>query len=277
MQSKALLSPRDDRDYPASSAFDMSAVVELPEKFEVWQPPVENQGDVGNCVAQATANIMECIAHNYGEEHRDYSVGYIYGTSTVNGIGMIPREACAALVKEGDVLRSVWECLEENPACREKRQAVSEDIKATARKTLAYCRLQTAEEAKAFIFKYKIPILITAPMLAFMLGSGYHAVAVYGWDGQEFKYTNSWGTGGFFGDGRGKIHFEKITEMWGIIPMEKIKLTDIDQSWAKADIEFLADKGILTGYEDNTFRPKQAVTREEMAALLARVVRYLSK
>lgn len=277
MWSKALPSPRDDRDYPASAALDMSAAAELPAEFEVWQPPVENQGSVGNCVAQAVANIMECIAHNYGEDHRDYSVGYVYGMSTASGAGMNMREACAVLVKEGDVLRSVWECLEENPDCRNKRQTVGEDIKAQARKTLAYVRLQTAEEAKAFIYKYKLPILISAPTTAFMFGGGYHAVAVYGWDTQAFKYTNSWGTGGFFGDGRGKIQFEKITELWGIIPMEKVKLTDIEESWAKDDIQYLADRGIVTGYEDNTYRPKQAITREEMAAMIARAVRHLSK
>ena len=109
----ALPSPPDGRDYTVSAALEISGD-SLPEDFFVWQPPAENQGSVGNCVAQALANIMECIEHQETGKHEDYSVGYIYGTT--NTEGMFPRQACDALLKEGDVPRSVWECLEENPS-----------------------------------------------------------------------------------------------------------------------------------------------------------------
>ena len=52
-------------------------------------------------------------------------------------------------------------------------------------------------------------------------------------------------------------------------------LSDIADSWAKADIEYLVDLGIVNGYADGTFKPKQVVTREEMAAIIARTIRYL--
>ena len=35
-------------------------------------------------------------------------------------------------------------------------------------------------------------------------------------------------------------------------------------------VEVATEKGIVTGYEDNTFRPNQPVTRAELAALLDR-------
>jgi hypothetical protein len=189
---------------------------------------------------------------------------------------MIPREACGILTKEGDVLRSVWELLVENPICRNNRLKVSEDIKAQARKTAAYIRINGLQELKAFMLKYNLPVMLIAPTTAFLEGmEGSHATVCYGWNkDDELKFTNSWGL--FYHDnGRGLCNYGDMDEIWGIVPMDKIKLTDIDTSWAKKDIEYLVDLGIVKGYEDNTFKPKQPITREEMAAMLARVLRYL--
>lgn len=47
-------------------------------------------------------------------------------------------------------------------------------------------------------------------------------------------------------------------------------LTDINgpECYAKADIQYLVDQGIVNGYEDNTFRPTKDINREEFAKLL---------
>lgn len=267
MNNEVIKSPPDARDYPVSAAVDVSGV-NIPDEYEVWQPPVENQGGVGNCVAQSLANIMECIAHKYGEEHRDYSVGYIYGMSTYNGHGMIPREACSILLDEGDVLREVWELLVENPICRNNRLKVSEDIKAQARKTAAYIRINGINELKAFMLKYNLPVMLIAPTSAFSEGAeGSHATVCYGWnkDG-KLKFTNSWGL--FYHDkGRGLCEYADMDEIWGIVPMEKIKLTDIDGRWSKAAIEREIERGNIKGYEDGTFKPTNPITREEAAVM----------
>ena len=55
--------------------------------------------------------------------------------------------------------------------------------------------------------------------------------------------------------------------------MEKVKLTDIKGRWSQTDIELCVDRGIIKGYEDNTFKPTQQITREEVAALFARYIR----
>lgn len=44
--------------------------------------------------------------------------------------------------------------------------------------------------------------------------------------------------------------------------------SDIQNNWAKACIEELADKNILSGYKDGTFKPEAPVTRAEFAAML---------
>lgn len=45
---------------------------------------------------------------------------------------------------------------------------------------------------------------------------------------------------------------------------------DVENHWAKGAILRFADLGLFQGYPDNTFRPDQAVTRAELAAILSR-------
>lgn len=296
---QALPSPSDDRDYTICRAADISAEPAIPADFEVWQPPVENQGRTGNCVAQSLANIMECIAHEYGEEHRDYSVGFIYGAPENSAsVGMYPREACEIILNRGDLLTSEYENTWENPSCKQMWKRIPENLLEVAktRKVMAYIRLNTKEEMQAFMLKYNLPVMIVAPSSAYYAAaSGRHATVCYGWVSEEtynkdrkkyndwteigyedILFTNSWGEAYHNGDGRGACKFEDIEEIWGIVPMEKIKLTDIENCWAKEDIEYLIELGLIKGYEDNTFRPDAPITRAEMATMLARAVRYLA-
>ncbi len=53
--------------------------------------------------------------------------------------------------------------------------------------------------------------------------------------------------------------------------------TDISGSWAKVDIETLADRGLLSGYPDGTFRPDHPVSRGEFTAILVRVLGWSAK
>ncbi len=46
------------------------------------------------------------------------------------------------------------------------------------------------------------------------------------------------------------------------------RFPDIQTHWARPFIEALADRGIVRGFEDRTFRPNRAVSRAEFAALL---------
>ncbi|MFD0587994.1 glycosyl hydrolase family 8 [Paenibacillus sp. GCM10027627] len=46
---------------------------------------------------------------------------------------------------------------------------------------------------------------------------------------------------------------------------------DIQKHWAEKDIRRAVEKGIIKGYEDETFRPDKGMTRAEFAVILARV------
>ena len=47
---------------------------------------------------------------------------------------------------------------------------------------------------------------------------------------------------------------------------------DAIAAWARAAVSALVEAGLLTGYEDGTFRPGQTLTRAEMAVLLMRAL-----
>lgn len=44
--------------------------------------------------------------------------------------------------------------------------------------------------------------------------------------------------------------------------------TDSNTHWAAKAIAWAQETGVVNGYEDNTFRPNQAVTREELAHMV---------
>ena len=230
MSSSVILSKADDRDYSVSAWLHNSEPI--PEEYSVWQPPTIESQKAGSCTAQALINIIECLNYQRTGEHSEYSVGYTYGTplNDRNEPGIEPRVGCASLLKEGALLREVWECDDENPLCRVKRIALPTEIHALAKKLIsAYVRIGSKEEMQRYMLEYNLPVLAVAPMRCFGWGSGYHAVAVYGWvtketaqrefvyvEDRDLRYTNSWGAY----NAKGLVAHDMITEMWGLIPIK---------------------------------------------------------
>ena len=50
-----------------------------------------------------------------------------------------------------------------------------------------------------------------------------------------------------------------------------IMASDYDNHWAKEAIERWSDKEVVQGYEDGTFKPKQAITRAELAKIIVQI------
>ncbi|MEK5333620.1 S-layer homology domain-containing protein [Lysinibacillus sp. FSL W8-0992] len=59
-------------------------------------------------------------------------------------------------------------------------------------------------------------------------------------------------------------------------PPTKVSFKDIQSHWAKTDIEAAVDKGLLKGYEDNTFRPDNNLTRVQAVSILVRALHLTS-
>ncbi|OKP93860.1 InlB B-repeat-containing protein, partial [Paenibacillus sp. P46E] len=51
-----------------------------------------------------------------------------------------------------------------------------------------------------------------------------------------------------------------------------VTFKDVGSHWAKGAIEKLAEAGVISGYEDVTFKPDKTITREEMVVLLSRIL-----
>lgn len=52
---------------------------------------------------------------------------------------------------------------------------------------------------------------------------------------------------------------------------DSTNLTDIENTWAENSIKTLVNAGVITGYEDNTFRPNNNSTRAETVILISRI------
>lgn len=50
---------------------------------------------------------------------------------------------------------------------------------------------------------------------------------------------------------------------------------DITGRWSEADIRWCIKNGLMEGYPDGSWKPKQAVTREELAVILRRFHRFM--
>ena len=59
--------------------------------------------------------------------------------------------------------------------------------------------------------------------------------------------------------------------------VDKMEFKDIGKHWAKQEIEFITDKGIMQGYPDETFQPDRALTRAEYASMKAKELGFVKK
>lgn len=56
---------------------------------------------------------------------------------------------------------------------------------------------------------------------------------------------------------------------------EEKPVDDITGRWSEADIRWCIKNGLMEGYSDGSWKPKQAVTREELAVVLRRFHRFM--
>lgn len=66
--------------------------------------------------------------------------------------------------------------------------------------------------------------------------------------------------------------FRSKTNSQYVVVENVVSFSDVTQGWAKTDIETLASKQIIKGYNNGTFKPNDDVTRIQLAALLVRAL-----
>ncbi|WP_164985005.1 S-layer homology domain-containing protein [Ammoniphilus sp. CFH 90114] len=67
---------------------------------------------------------------------------------------------------------------------------------------------------------------------------------------------------------------QEDTRIWTALQPGNQPFRDIASHWAKKDILAMKDRELLRGYSDDTFRPGQQITREEVATLLTQALRF---
>ncbi len=280
----AIQSPKDGRDYKILQCMDIPAGGALyPDNLKVWIPEeVKDQGNVQSCTAFAMSAILECIEYKLYGRKENFSVGFLYGNrrqSDWKGEGCIMRDVPKTVQKYGNVYNTVYEDLSEVSKVIDNFEKNYASCSMHSKKLVKnYIRIDTEQEAKSFLYKYNVPLFVSTRMKyinPLTKSEGLHAMAAYGYDKKYFYCLNSWGK---YNCEHPKIKFENFTEVWGIVPMEKEKFKDIEDSyWAKDIIENLAEKRIVNGFADNTFRPEKQLTRAEYCASVYNLLKYIEK
>ena len=246
----AIESPTDLRDYDYSMVTGSSEKIDIPEKFELdYDIPIQNQGNVGSCVAHALMEMKSYIDNSM------YSVGFIYGNRKEEdwqGHGLIIREALKCIVKNGDCFKESFDFNIEYPEIRNKMSEIGIDklyAEASQFKSLAYIRL-SADEIKEYLVKYKKPIMIvvrvyknfyTAKSNKGIIPSepvgaykGNHAMVIVGYDKDTLKMVNSWGNitgdnGYYYLD----INSSIIKELWALEDVKNVNRPKKNFGWEK--------------------------------------------
>ena len=65
-----------------------------------------------------------------------------------------------------------------------------------------------------------------------------------------------------------------LARLEGVESAEAAGFADVDDEWYATAVNWAANVGVVNGYEDNTFRPNTAITREQLAAILMNYAAY---
>ena len=65
-----------------------------------------------------------------------------------------------------------------------------------------------------------------------------------------------------------------LARLEGVERAEAAGFADVNDEWYATAVNWAANVGVVNGYEDNTFRPNQPITREQLAAILMNYANY---
>lgn len=300
-KSGALPSPKDDRDYKLENLIACAPSAALPSEYInplVQEIEVLDQGLSSECVACSLSYLRWLMEYNQSNNREQFSPSYIYGNRDSFGYmgeGMYPREALSQLKKFGTCFYKdypgFYDVQTAIKTYREKKKDL--DTKAHPFRISSYYAVSGIEGIKNAVFKlggvtgnFPVYTCLYYPDQKGIVNydannhgevQGYHEMTIVGWTKTHWIVLNSWGTQ--YGDnGICYIPFDYPTvETWAIIDeiteaiFKMARFIDTEGHWAESSIDKAADKGLVSGFEDGSFRPDETLTRAQFCAILDRL------
>ncbi len=301
----AIPSRPDLRDHPVRRYMAVAPAA-LPAEFAAGPPvPIYDQDIYGMCVAFTLAEVKECEEARERRVQTRFAPAFIYGNrapTDYKGEGMEPREALKCLQASGVCPWDMYPMLGTFERCRAGITPAMRDA-ALPQVIVNYARAPVPDDLKTAIYRTG-PCMLCIPVYeSFMkpfLPSGkvprvnsserllgYHAMMVYGWTADGYwRVQNSWGEIWGAG-GRCLIPLDYFTlspdapetrrmEGWAIVDQTAGAgpFPDVEPGrWSAEAIAKCKAAGILVGDPDGNFYPARAVTREELAVVIARALK----
>jgi C1A family cysteine protease len=207
----------DQRDFVYAATFLVPPTLPPLVDLRSQCSPVEDQGNLGSCTANALAGVLEFLELKRKESHADLSRLFIYYNERViehtikSDSGAMLRDGIKTLAKQGVCLEKKWPyviskfAVKPSPSCY--KEALNHQI-------LSYHRLVTLDEMRAcladgfsFVFGFTVyesfeshqvaqTGVVPMPQQAERVVGG-HAVMAVGYNDAEKRFIvrNSWGTG----------------------------------------------------------------------------------
>lgn len=250
---------------------------EIPKQLTIY-----NQYDSDDCTGFATASAAEII---FGKR---MSAGWYMMQSKAEGqkgdgrfiqkvleaacnVGGVPLADFGVLGENTDVLETV-----KNNA---QLLAIAEKYKFDGFCNLLYANREKRDLCiKDALMRYGEGVAVVATSNSYFPQN--HCICLVGWNDEADSYIFQNSEGKEYGDnGRDEIPKDKLDTVFAVFKRNiSLPFTDIDPNgWSYDDIRAAYDAGIINGVSDNEFAPGRSVTREEVGAMLGRLVRMLNE
>jgi hypothetical protein len=248
--------------------------------FEIPMTTVYNQFDTLKCTGFAGATTAEIL---FGKR---FSAGWILSQSKNKnqiGEGRFLINVLEAMKNVGCIPLYEFDGLFEDDEFLEKVKDNDALLKTASRyKIDGFCNIFFADRSKRdttikdaikrYADKKRVAVIATSNSY---FGEN-HSIVLVGWNDKNNTYIfhNSQGKG-YKNGGRGEIPKNKIDAVYAVYKnMSNMPFKDLTtKNWSYEDIKIAYDAGFVNGKKANILSPNDFVTREEMFAVIGRILR----
>lgn len=307
----ALPSPPDDRDYQFKDIIAGAGVLPSKYQnpyLEELNNLVLDQNVTDECVCCSVAHLQWLIEKKQNGNTKMFSPSYLYGNHSWDDVetgGCYPRCVCAQHVKFGIChFEDFPKWYTAKPVAKKEYKANKDELdkKAYPYRCNSYYSCGTNEDTIKRAIMLRGGVMINVPVQDTLLNMsdpitpapklsaifGYHAMTVVGWDDSLgcWLVMNSYGKcyndinlGANKKNGYFYLSYDyPIQETWTFVDdINEVQKEEADMfkdtigHWAEESIDKAAQKGIVQGFEDGTFRPDEMVTRAQLCVILDRL------